>query len=35
VRLQKLDDEVAYSSNQEGNRNAPILSMYREALAIA
>jgi hypothetical protein len=35
VRLQKLDDEGAYSSNQEGNRNAPILSMYREALAIA
>lgn len=32
IRLQKLDDEIASSANQKGNGNAPILSMYREAL---
>lgn len=35
VRLQKLDDGVAHSANQEPNSSSPILSMYREALAIA
>jgi hypothetical protein len=32
IRLQKLDDEIGSSANQKGNGDAPILSMYREAL---